>query len=104
MAEGAVATVPAAAPGTAQATQPYPAEALTGAGQGLKQQQQPDGGELGLGERVHELLWLVLDSLPADLVGWSLQLLRLLHAADTFPRGDRPNTRAGRGATGRGRG
>ncbi|KXZ47768.1 hypothetical protein GPECTOR_33g650 [Gonium pectorale] len=46
----------------------------------------PAGVE-ALATRVRQLLWVVLDSVPAELVEWSLLLVRLLHAADTFPRG-----------------
>ncbi|GLC43000.1 hypothetical protein PLESTB_000277900 [Pleodorina starrii] len=44
-------------------------------------------GVEALATRVKQLLWVVLDSVPAELVPWSLMLVRLLHAADTFPRG-----------------
>ncbi|GLI71263.1 hypothetical protein VaNZ11_016383 [Volvox africanus] len=40
-----------------------------------------------LATRVKQLLWVVLDSVPSELVPWSLMLVRLLHAADNFPRG-----------------
>ncbi len=40
-----------------------------------------------LATRVRPLLLLVLDAVPGELLEWSLRLLRLLHAADTFPRG-----------------
>ena len=46
------------------------------------------GAAEALGERVTQLLWMVLDAVPADLMAWSIGLLRLLHAADTFPRGE----------------
>ncbi|EFJ47298.1 hypothetical protein VOLCADRAFT_105117 [Volvox carteri f. nagariensis] len=44
-------------------------------------------GVEALATRVKQLLWVVLDSVPAELVPWSLALVRLLHAVDTFPRG-----------------
>lgn len=47
-------------------------------------------GVEALATRVKQLLWVVLDSVPAELVPWSLMLVRLLHAADTFPRGKHP--------------
>ncbi|GIL62394.1 hypothetical protein Vafri_16613 [Volvox africanus] len=49
-----------------------------------------DSDSAGLEElatRVKQLLWVVLDSVPSELVPWSLMLVRLLHAADNFPRG-----------------
>lgn len=45
-------------------------------------------GVESLALKVRKLLWVVLDNIPSDLVEWSLALVRLLHAVDTFPRGE----------------
>ncbi len=46
-------------------------------------------GVESLALKVRKLLWVVLDNIPSDLVEWSLDLVRILHAVDMFPRGAR---------------